>query len=79
MQINNIEVIGDCFAYDGCHKIYILESEKDKKEAIEIGYDILPLYRLESTFRNSCGLQFISNWSLDKQYVGQFEEAIFWG
>ena len=24
MKINNVEVIGNRFAYDGCHKIYVI-------------------------------------------------------
>ena len=28
IKINGIEVVGDYFAYDGCHKIYILEMRK---------------------------------------------------
>lgn len=30
MKINNKEVIGKQFAYDGCHKIYIIEDLQDK-------------------------------------------------
>ncbi|OLN21888.1 hypothetical protein BTO30_12375 [Domibacillus antri] len=77
MKINEMEVVGKEFAYDGCHKIYIIESESDKRDAVETGYDIYPINELESAFRNSCGLQFISNWSLNKTYAGQFEETIF--
>lgn len=37
MKINGHVVVGKEFAY--CHKIYIIEDEEDKKEAID-GYTI---------------------------------------
>ena len=79
MRINGVEVVGNEFAYDGCHKIYICESENDKKEAVAIGYEILPIEILEETWNNSCPLKFISNWMLDKYYVPQFDNAEFEG
>ena len=36
MKINGSEVIGEFFAYDGCHKIYICESDMDIKVAEEL-------------------------------------------
>lgn len=77
MKINNLEVIGKYFAYDDCHKIYIIEDEKDLQEAKEIGYTILPIKEIEETYNNSCELKFINNWKLDKFFVKQFEEANF--
>lgn len=77
MKINNIEVKGDSFAYDGCHKIYILEDENDKNEALENDYNIFELNKLEEKYNESCNLRFIYNWKLDKKYIMQFEEAIF--
>lgn len=77
MKINGKQVIGESFAYDGCHKIYVIESETDKEEALSYGYDIYPIEGIEEAYRSSCGLEFISNWGLDKTYVEQFEEAIF--
>lgn len=29
MKINGKEVLGTKFAYDGCHRIYIIEDDKD--------------------------------------------------
>lgn len=70
MIINGIEVVSNgYFAYDGCHKIYILENEKDLKESI--GYKIYPIKDLEEIYYNSCDLRFISSWALDKTYIEQ--------
>ena len=77
MRINGIEVLGDTFAYDGCHKIYICECQSDEEEAVEYGYKILPMEVLDEIWEDSCPLRFISNWALNKQYVPQFEDAEF--
>ena len=81
MKINGQLVIGNKFAYDRCHKIYICEDEDDIKMAKEYGYDIydikdikliakeFPIARIEI----SCPLRFINNWKLDKCYAEQFE------
>ena len=77
MQINGIETDAQEFAYDGCHKIYLIEDEKDKADAISIGYEILPITELKKTYKNSCSLKFIKNWKLNKRFVEQFEKAVF--
>lgn len=77
MKINNQEVVGEMFAYDGCHKIYVIEDAEDRRDAIEYGYKVFPIDELEDAFDNSCELRFIHNWKLDKAYVPQFEEAHF--
>lgn len=77
MKVNGIEIVGNEFAYEGCHKIYVIETVKDRVEAIGYGYEILPIDKLPETWRNSCSLRFIRNWELDVDYVGQFEDAIF--
>ena len=77
MKINNVEVKGFSFAYEGCHKIYICETLDDVEEAQGYGYIILPLNKLQDTFESSCDLRFIRNWRLDVNYVGQGERARF--
>ena len=64
-------------AFNGCHKIYICESDEDLKEAKECGYKIHELDELKTLFEKSCSLKFIYNWSLTKFYVEQFEDAKF--
>lgn len=77
LKINGTKVVGDEFAYEGCHKIYIIEDEDDRKQAIELGYEIHNIKELHSVYKKSCDLRFISNWKLDKRYVRQFETAVF--
>ena len=78
MKINGIEVKGIGVAYDGCHKLYILEDLEDVKQAKKLGYTIYDdVVYVEDLYVTSCELRFISNWKLDKTYVKQFEKAIF--
>ncbi len=55
------------FAWDECHKIYLIENEEQKKEALELEYKIFPINKLKACYRKSCGLKFISYWDLDKE------------
>ena len=76
MKINGETIKAEEFAYDGCHKIYLIEDKQDREEA-SCGYDILPISELEYTFNKSCGLQFISNWKLSKSYADQFQADVW--
>jgi hypothetical protein len=78
MKVNGQEIIGKFFAYEGCHKMYILETEQDIKEAeASVGYDVVPIDQLPHVWDISCELRFIRNWKTDKVYVKQFEQAVF--
>ena len=79
MKINGIKVETEVnqFAFDGCHKIYILEDYGDVNEARFDGYTIYHIQDLERIYNNACPLKFINNWKLDKCYAEQGEEAIF--
>lgn len=76
MKINGFDITAKCFAYDGCHKIYLIEDDEDYQEARH-GYDIIPIASIRHKFYESCGLQFIYNWKLTEHYISQFEEACF--
>lgn len=76
-KVNGVEIKGKEFAFDDCHKFYILEDKYEKENAIVYGYSIYPIDMLRDKWEESCELRFIRNWNLDKQYVKQDEEAIF--
>ena len=59
------------FAYDGCHKIYLLRNGDGEADAREHGYEVLPLDELEKTFCESCCLRFVNWWSDLKTVVRQ--------
>lgn len=63
------------FAFDGCHKIYILEDAEDLKDAKNMGYLIKSIEELPKVWTNSCELKFVNNWKLDKTIIAQFESA----
>lgn len=76
IKINDKEVntIG-FFAYDGCHKIYILETKEELEEALEVRYEIIPIEKIKEFYKKSCPLRFIENWGLTTRYCEQLEEA----
>lgn len=73
--VNGRLVKGGKVAYDGCHKIYVLESDDDLKEAKELGYDIYGIDKLQEIYDDSCELRFISNWKCNVQYCQQLDNA----
>lgn len=75
MKINGKKIKGNKFAYDGCHKIYIIEDDEDLKKALKIGYDIYDIKEIEEKYNNSCYLKFINTWKLET-VVPQFYEEI---
>lgn len=77
MEINGTPVTGTMFAFDGCHKIYVCESDEEAQQARDLGYELRPIKELKRVFSSSCNLRFISNWKSDKEYVRQFERAKF--
>jgi ribosomal protein L1 len=77
MLINYRPVTGKFFAFDGCHKIYVIENENEIEDAKGCGYDILPIDQIRKAYENSCKLRYINNWSLTKTYAPQFKEAFF--
>jgi hypothetical protein len=83
MKINGLQVTAKKFAFDGCHKIYLIENGDEEAEALSYGYRILPIGELPQAYEDSCPLRFISNWPLELNnedfidYVGQGEWATF--
>lgn len=78
MTINNNKITAKQFAWDTCHKIYLINTKKDKKTCLEYGYELFPIEELEEAYANSCSLRFIGQGDLQLPYiVNQFENAIF--
>ena len=73
--IDNKEIkTNGLYAFEGCHKIYILEDTNDINEAEKMNYEVFPISTLPETYESACPLRFISNWKLDKNYIKQNEE-----
>ena len=78
MKINGKNIKAQLFAYDGCHKIYILETKNDIVAAANAEYRILPMRYIQETYAKSCNLRFIDFWNENKpSIVPQFEAASF--
>ena len=83
MKINGLQVTAKKFAFDGCHKIYLIENGEEEAEALSYGYRILLIQELPQAYEDSCPLRFISNWPLGLSnedfisYVEQGDDATF--
>lgn len=76
LYINNQKITAQEFGYDTCHKIYLVNTPKDKKELLELEYDLFPIEELEEVWNSSCSLRFIQNGDLTN-VVPQCENAVF--
>ena len=81
LKVNGIEITAKHFAFDGCHKIYLINSEADREDCERCGggYELLPIEQLQKAYEGSCGLQFINNCDLSSSVVPQGQEAVFEG
>lgn len=78
-QINDHVITQDMFAFDGCHKFYLIETPEDERTLRDYGYEIYPIDYLPLAWNDSCPLRFILSADLDTTYVGQGEPAWFTG
>lgn len=67
------------FAYDGCHKVYLIFTPEDREKMVELGYgesDIFPVSELPRVWDETCSLRFISPADLvGPNFVDQCESA----
>lgn len=75
MTINGKEIKAEEFAFDNCHKFYLINTKGDKALYKEYGYDIFPISELKECYKNACPLKFISNGDLTS-VVDQCHKAI---
>ena len=61
------------FAYDGNHKIYILNDYDEQIKAEDSGYEIYPIAHLKNIYNRSCSLRFVQSWDLKEMYIAQGE------
>lgn len=79
LTINGTVITAIGFAFDGCHKIYLLENESDCEKMLGYGYNLYLIEGLPQAWADSCPLRFIESADLTKTYVKQFEPAFFKG
>lgn len=71
MIINGHKVTAKEFAFDGCHKIYLINSDEDRKELVDNGYEIKPIKEIMEAYRDSCELKFIQEMTTFKNIIPQ--------
>lgn len=79
LTINGTDYPAQEFAWDGCHKIYLITTPEDRAKMEENGYtdpgDILPVSELPDIWENHlCSLRFISPADLSDDIVPQFAD-----
>ena len=78
MKIGKHKIKAKEFFYDGCHKIYLIETPQDKKVFFSRDWeesDIYPIDQLIEIYRSSCPLKFIDTCKL-KTIVPQFATQV---
>lgn len=66
MKIGRYKTKAKEFFFDGCHKIYLIETPQDKKDFFDRDWeesDIYPIDQIVEIYRNSCPLKFINTCS----------------
>lgn len=77
-KVAAIEASGLSLAYDGCHKIYVMEGAADEAEMRGYGYDLAddsyPASEIRRLINESCGLVFVHSANLRDDFpwdIGQ--------
>lgn len=63
-KLDAIEASDLMVAFDGCHKVYLVEGEGEIADASQTGYDLFPAKEIRTLVNKSCGLVFVSAWHL---------------
>ena len=78
MKIGRHNIKAKEFFFDGCHKIYLIETPRDKKEFLSNGWEECDIYTIDQLieiYRSSCPLKFINTCKL-KTIVPQFATQV---
>ena len=60
MKINGTDIGGyKAVAFDGCHKLYLLGTDRDVKDFVKLDYEIHGLQETPALYTGSCPLRFI--------------------
>ena len=82
LKINGQEVKATEFFFDGCHKIYVADTDEGYKQMYDAGWDdddVFPIEDLPYIWIATCPLRFINSADLGRSYVRQCEPARFDG
>ena len=79
LYINNKKIDAYGFAFDGCHKFYLIENNEQAELLEKYGYNLYLIDGLPRAWADSCSLRFIEKADLSEAVVAQFEPARFEG
>ena len=71
-----IEKAGWPLAWDGCHKIYMLQEEQAETEARDMGYTVFAASELPEIWDSSCSLRFVNRWALAEESIEGFRHEL---
>lgn len=77
--INGKAITAYGFAFDGCHKFYLIETPEDEAVLRGYGYELYDIDGLPRAWADSCPLRFIDKADLSEMVVPQCTPAIFEG
>lgn len=80
--INGKEFTATEFFFDGCHKIYLVDTEEGRRQMFSAGWDerdVYPIEELPAVWVDTCPLRFITSADLSRRYIDQCETAKFEG
>jgi hypothetical protein len=77
--INGIVVTEDRFAFDGCHKTYLIGTDAEAEDARGSDYEIHAIDELPRIWATTCPLRFVQRWRDFATIIDQFENARFDG
>lgn len=73
VSINGKEIKQDRFAFDKCHKFYLIANDEEENEALNAGYTVYSIDQIAKEFWNSCPLRFIQTWKDFERIIPQCE------
>jgi hypothetical protein len=77
LKINGHAVKATEFAWDGCHKVYLVTTPAGREQIVDCGYDMLPVSELPAVWERTCFLRFINPADLHgPSLVEQGEDAV---
>lgn len=79
LYINGKRIDAYGFAFDGCHKFYLIENDDQAKMLDGYGYRLYLIEGLPRAWADSCPLRFIEKADFSETVVGQCEPAVFEG
>jgi hypothetical protein len=67
-KVEAIEASDLRLAFDGCHKIYLIQSQAEADDAEQYGYGIYDAAMIRTLIASSCFLVYVHAWDIDGNF-----------